>query len=86
MNKFLVVTACAVGLCSPAWAATIVHTPANVAGTVYSHGATDDLPSQVNELRSQVKALQSQVSALRNSDIAPTGASDAPLWPVGTGG
>ena len=85
MKKFLVVTACAVGLCGPVGAATIVHTPANVAGTVYSHDTTN-LPSQVNELRSQVKALQGQVSALRNGVMQQNDASDAPLWPIGTGG
>ncbi|HVE22741.1 MAG TPA: hypothetical protein VNC39_12260 [Acidocella sp.] len=86
MNKFLVVTACAVGLCSPAWAATIVHAPANTAGTVYSHDTADDLPYQVNQLRSQVKALQGQVSALQDGMMQSNDASDAPIWPVGTGG
>ena len=84
MNKFLVVMVCAVGLCGPAGAASIVHTPSNT--TSYAHDATDNLPYQVNELRSEVKALQGQVSALQNANAVQSDASDAQMWPVGTGG
>ena len=84
MNKFLVVMVCAVGLCGPAGAASIVHTPSNT--TSYAHDATDNLPYQVNELRSEVKALQDQVRALQNTNTEPNGEPDAQLWPVGTGG
>jgi peptidoglycan hydrolase CwlO-like protein len=83
MNKFLVVMVCTVGLCGPAGAASIVHTPSNT--TTYAHDATDNLPSQVNELRSEVKALQGQVSALQNN-TAQNDDSGAKMWPVGTGG
>jgi peptidoglycan hydrolase CwlO-like protein len=83
MNKFLIVMICAVGLCGPAGAASIVHTPSNT--TTYAHDATVNLPYQVNELRSEVKALQGQVSALQNN-TAQNDESGAQMWPVGTGG
>jgi hypothetical protein len=83
MNKFLVVMVWAVGLCGPAGAASIVHTPSDT--KTYTHDATDDLPYQVNELRSEVKALQGQVSALQNN-TAQNDDSPAQMWPVGTGG
>lgn len=86
MNRFLVITACVVGLCGPAGAASIVHTPANTTGTIYSHGTTDDLPHQVNKLRSEVKALQGQVNALQDSNMGQSDVPDAQMWPVGTGG
>ena len=78
MNKFLVVTACVVGLCGPAGAASIVHTPSNTTGTVYSHGTTDDLPYQVNKLRSEVKALQGQVNALAELGVVRRRTGDYP--------
>ena len=86
MNKFLVVMVCAAGLCGPAGAASIVHTPSDTTGTTYAHDATDNLPYQVNELRSEVKALQGQVSALQNTNMEQNDESDAQMWPVGTGG
>ncbi|HEY1856870.1 hypothetical protein [Acidocella sp.] len=86
MNKFIVVVALAAGLCGPAGAASIVHTPSDATGTTYAQHATDNLPYQVNELRSEVKALQGQVSTLKNANIEQNDESDAQMWPVGTGG
>ena len=84
MNKFIVVMLCAAGLCGPAGAASVVHTPSNT--TTYTRDATDDLPYQVNELRSEVKSLQGQVSALKNANMEQNDESGAQMWPVGTGG
>jgi hypothetical protein len=84
MNKFLVVKVCAVGLCGPAGAASIVHTPSNT--TTYAHEATDNLPYQVNEVRSEVKALQGQVETFQNINTTQDDESSAQMWPVGTGG
>ena len=86
MNKFLIVMACATGLCGPAWAASVVHTPAERTGTSYAHDTTNNLPYQVNELRSEVRALQGRVSALQNANMEQGDAPDAQMWPIGTGG
>ena len=72
MSKFIVLMVFVAGLCGPAGAASIVHTPSDTTGATYAADATNDLPSQVNELRSEVKALQGQVGTLQNSDA---------IWP-----
>ena len=86
MNKLLVVMVYAVGLCGPAGAASIIHTPSETTGTTYAHDATDNLPYQVNELRSEIKALKGQVNALQKTNMEQNNESDAQMWPVGTGG
>ena len=80
MSKFIVLMVFVAGLCGPAGAASIVHTPSDTTGATYAADATNDLPSQVNELRSEVKALQGQVGTVQKTNMAQNDA----IWPNST--